>query len=80
MPLTDKQIHALLVACRETHESEIDCEDFLAAMAEYAEARVAGAELPSALAAAAAHERLCANCREECAALIELLGPENAAG
>lgn len=77
MPLSDRQVRALLVACRETRASEIDCEEFLAAMATFAEARAEGRELSAALAAVAAHERLCGNCHEECSALVELLGAED---
>lgn len=79
MPLSDRQVRALLVASRETLAHEIDCEGFFAAMAAYAEARVEGREPSGALAAAAAHERLCVNCREECRALVELLADEDPA-
>ncbi len=73
MPLRDEQIRALLLACRETHEEEIDCEQFLTGVAEYAEARAEGRAIPPALAKVEAHERLCANCRDECGALVALL-------
>lgn len=73
MPLNDRHIRALLVASRETQAEEIDCEEFLASVAPYAEARAAGCVVPAALAKVQAHERLCANCAEECAALVELL-------
>jgi hypothetical protein len=73
MPLKDQQVHALLVACRETHDDEIDCDAFLSIMAPYAEARAEGRALPPALTLAEEHERLCANCREECHALMDLL-------
>lgn len=73
MPLSDQQIRALLVACHETQSHELNCEEFLAAMAGYAEARAEGRELAPALAAVAAHERLCINCREELRALVQIL-------
>ncbi len=73
MPLRDEQIRALLLACRETHEEEIDCEQFLARVAEYAEARAEGRAIAPRLAEVEAHERLCAKCREECGALVELI-------
>ena len=73
MPLSDQQIRALLLATRETHADEIDCEQFLTFLAEYAEARAEGRTLPQALAKVEEHERLCPNCREECGALIELI-------
>jgi hypothetical protein len=76
MPLNDNHIRSLLVAVRETHADEIDCEQFLGAMAPYAEARAAGGPLAPALAKAEAHERLCANCAEELQALVELLQAE----
>jgi len=76
MTLSDPQVRALLIVARETHADEIDCEEFLTAMAAYAEARAEGRSLPEALAKAEEHERLCANCREECRALVELIRAE----
>ena len=73
MPLNDQHIRALLVASRETHADEIDCQEFLTHMAQVAEMRAEGRPLPEPLAKAEAHERLCANCAEECHALVELL-------
>lgn len=37
MPLSDQQIRALLVACHETQSHELNCEEFLMAMAGFAE-------------------------------------------
>ena len=76
MPLSDEQVRALLLACRATQADELDCEQFLTLVAEYAEARAEGRALPRALAMVEEHERLCANCREECGALIELIRSE----
>lgn len=73
MPLSDERIRALLRSCRETHSDEIDCEQFLTCLAEYAEARAEGRAVSGALAKMEEHERLCANCREECGALVELI-------
>ena len=73
MPLSDEQVRALLLACRETHADEIDCEQYLMFVAEHAEARAEGRALPRALSKIEEHERLCANCREECGALVELI-------
>lgn len=73
MKLADDQIRDLLLACRETHAEELDCDQFLDAMSAYVEARAAGRPFDAAFAAAEAHERLCANCREECAALREAI-------
>jgi hypothetical protein len=77
-PLNDRQVRALLVASRETHADELDCDEFLAHMAQYAEARAAGRAIPDALVKVEAHDRLCANCAEECAALIELVRAQQA--
>ncbi len=73
MPLNDEQARALVLACRETHADEIDCEQFLTFLAEYAEARAEGRAVPPALEKVEEHERLCANCREECGALVDLI-------
>ena len=78
MPLTDQQTRALLEASRETHDDELDCDGFLSHLAQYAEARACGAAVPAALAMVEAHERLCANCREECAALVDVLRADEA--
>lgn len=76
MAIRNQQIHGLLVACRETRAEEIDCEEFLSRMAEYAEVRAAGRTVPPTLEPVAAHERLCASCAEECAALVEMVRAE----
>lgn len=73
MKLRDNQVRGLLIASEATQAEEIDCEAFLGVMAEYAEVRVQQRPLPSRLVAAREHERLCANCREECAALTAML-------
>jgi hypothetical protein len=73
MPLHERQLRALLLALAETHADEIDCDQFLEIMAQYAELRAAGKSMPEALARAEAHERLCENCREECRELLGLL-------
>ena len=44
-----------------------------ARVAEYAELRAAGQPVPDALADVEQHQRLCANCREECHALVEVM-------
>ncbi len=74
MRLRDKQIRALLEASRATRDIELDCEGYLALMAAYAEARATGRTLPPTFDRVIEHERLCANCREETAGLVEMLG------
>jgi hypothetical protein len=78
MSLTDPQVHGLLAALAETRAHELDCEEFLARMAQYAELRAGGQPVPAALADVEQHERLCANCREECQALVDVLGDDDA--
>ena len=73
MRLRDDQARTLLKASRETRDVEIDCDDFLSLMAEYAEVRADGRAVPEHLEKASAHERLCASCREELAALVEIV-------
>jgi hypothetical protein len=80
MPLNDQQVRALMLALAETHADEIDCEQCLDFIGEYAEARAEGRPLPEALAKVEAHERICASCREECQALIGLLRESRADG
>lgn len=73
MRLRDEQVRALLNASRETRDVEIDCDEFLSLMAEYAEVRAEGRAVPQGLEQACAHERLCPTCREELAALVEIV-------
>ena len=73
MKLRDEQVRSLLSASSETRAVELDCDEFLSLMAEYAEVRAEGRALPEGLAKACAHERLCASCREQLAALVEVV-------
>lgn len=76
MRLRDEHVRLILEAARETHDVEIDCDDFLSLMAEYAEVRAEGRAVPEGLEKACDHERLCASCREEFSALVEIVsGP-----
>lgn len=73
MRLRDEQVRSLLNASRETGDVEIDCDEFLSLMARYAEVRAEGRAVPKGLEKASAHERLCASCREELAALVDIV-------
>jgi len=73
MRIRDEQVRSLLSASRETRDVEIDCDEFLSLMAQYAEVRAEGRAVPKDLEKACAHERLCACCREELAALVEIV-------
>jgi len=78
MRLREEQIRGLLRATRETRDVEIDCEAYLTRMAAYAEALADGRRpLPAGFDAVIEHERLCVNCREETAALLQMLGHDH---
>ena len=72
MSVDEGQVKKLLEGVRETHDVEMDCDTFLAQMGAYAEAR-AGGDAEPGTEQARAHERLCANCREELSAVLEAL-------
>jgi hypothetical protein len=69
MKIMNPQTRALMAAIEATLDEELDCEGFLTVMARYVEQGAPSVASPPALVAAAAHERLCANCREEAEAL-----------
>ena len=75
MTLNRRQIEALVQAIEATHDTEIDCTEFLGMMPALVELRAAGGGVPEACRLAEEHERICPNCREECAALaMAILG------
>ncbi len=79
MQLGDPKVQGLLRALAETHDEELDCEAYLDFMPHLAELRAQHPEpgvVPPELLRAEQHERLCANCREETTALLELLRAE----
>jgi hypothetical protein len=71
MRVDEDRVKRLLEAVRETEDEEMDCEAFLSQMGSHAEARAGGTE--PGTEQARAHERLCANCREELAAVLDAL-------
>jgi hypothetical protein len=73
MRLRDEQVGFLLSASCETRDVEIDCDEILSLMAQYSEVRAEGSAVPEGLEKACAHERLCPSCREELAALVEIV-------
>lgn len=73
-PLTPGQFAGLLSLIESTADQEINCEQFLASAAEYAEHQLAGRELDTVLAKVAHHLKICAECREEFLALQRILG------
>jgi hypothetical protein len=71
--LDPPRLAALGQVLEATADRELDCEEYLARLPELAERRAAGQPMPESLRLAEAHERLCANCREETAALLQAL-------
>ena len=69
MTLSKEQIKTLIDVIAATREQEVDCDGCLAALAEFAEADLAGKSLPEALGIIKAHLDICGECREEYAAL-----------
>ncbi len=69
MPLTKDEIAHLLEVVGQTADQEIDCEECLLDLAEFAERELLGRSVPESLAAVAQHLAVCAECREEYEAL-----------
>jgi len=73
MELDDAKLEGLLGVCKETHDEEIDCEQFFALAARLVELRLSGVAPGDEFRAACEHERLCSHCREEMDALTEMV-------
>ena len=73
MGLSKKDIHGLLRLVGLTKEEEIDCEECLSRVAEFAEQALAGKSIPAGLKAVAQHLSVCAECREEYEVLQQAL-------
>lgn len=76
MALEREQIRSLVAAVSATRETEIDCDQCLAGMAEFAEAELVDAELSDALRRVREHLVGCPECAEEYALLEALLQSE----
>jgi hypothetical protein len=76
MPLDKKQVKTLLSAVANTCENELDCDECLAGMAEFAEKQLVGAEVSDALERIRVHLALCTECCEEYEALLEIVRSE----
>ncbi len=74
MPLTKKEIDDLLHLVGQTKDVEINCEQCLALVAEFAEQRLAGKSIDEGLIAVQQHLQVCPECREEYEALRRTLG------
>lgn len=73
MPLTNAQLTELLKLISLTKEQEIDCQECLSQVAEYAETELAGKPLSKALEAVKLHLAICTECREEYELLRQVL-------
>lgn len=69
MPLSKSELEALVRLVGLTKDAEMDCQQCLALVAEFAERKLAGKSLPDALAAVDHHLAVCSECREEYEAL-----------
>ena len=65
MKLTPEQIDGLVSALRLTRDTEVDCDECLSHVAEFAELELTGKPTPDALAVIAHHLSLCPECNEE---------------
>lgn len=78
MALTKTEIERLLGLIGRTEEVEIDCDQCLSLVAEYAEKALAGEPISAVLTAVEQHLAVCSECREEYEALqraLEALDP-----
>jgi uncharacterized protein with PIN domain len=73
MSLSKKQIDELMRLVGLTKDDEINCEQCLALVAEFAEQELAGKSIPAGLQTVEQHLSICAECREEYAALKQAL-------
>ena len=65
MSLTDKQIEGLMHLIGLTRDQEINCNECLEKVAEFAECELSGKPIPDALKAVQHHLSLCTECCEE---------------
>lgn len=79
MPLSKEEIDGLLRAIGLTQDEEINCEQCLSVVAEFAEQELAGKSIPDGLKVVEHHLSICGECREEYEALqraISSMKPE----
>lgn len=73
MSLSSNELRNLVRLVGLTHEDEIDCEQCLSKVAEFAEHTVADRSIPDGLRAVEHHLSICAECLEEFQALQQIL-------
>ena len=74
MPMSKHEIEELMRLVGLTKDSEINCEQCLALVAEFAEQELAGRSVHEGLKAVEQHLSICPECREEYEALQRALG------
>lgn len=74
MPMSKHEIEELMRLIGLTKDSEINCEQCLALVAEFAEQQLAGRSIHDGLKAVEHHLSICPECREEYEALQRALG------
>ncbi len=74
MPLSNEEVDALLRVVRLTRDDEIDCDECVSRVAEFAEQELAGRTVSEGLEAVEHHLSICEECREEYEALRRALG------
>ena len=73
MPLSEEEIASLLRLVGNTEDAEINCEQCLALVAEFAEQQLTGKSIQEGLKAVEHHLSVCAECRDEYEALRRTL-------
>ena len=73
MPLSKEEIDDLLRLVSLTDDAELNCDQCLALVAEFAERRLAGKSISEGLRAVERHLDVCSECREEYEALMRVL-------
>jgi len=73
MPLSKDQLSRLLVIVAGTRDDEIPCDECLAGLAEFADARLLGLTISTAMKRIEAHIDFCPECKEEYDLLLALL-------
>lgn len=73
MSLSEQQISSLLGLVAQTEEDKIDCDTCFNDIAQFAEANLAGAEVPEALKLVERHLQQCPCCKDEFQALRNAL-------
>ena len=74
MAFSKQEIENLLRLVSHTKDAELNCEQCLALVAEFAEQHLAGQSISSGLQAVQEHLSICDECREEYEALLATLG------